>query len=496
MKKRQSGERFVVATCFVCLKAKSHVKNILLSFFLLTSFSVTNAQKPLKKQVQNYHILYRFATPDPWGDDFWKWDNQDDSYWIPARNTNELLTAIANKKPKEVFIRLIVNHTPQSLNNFYFRIRHSGPFEVFVNGQKALSSDNISETPNDYMITQRRPEKLGKNIYAIHFKTINPNNVFFDIEIKQSPWINTDVGQYKPNPVLPDLMRDAEICKGKDGYYMTATTGSDTFLLPGAKSWLTNPGIQVFKSSDLKNWKSLGYVWTFEKDGTWNKEYGKFGDRGPARGIFAPEIKYHDKKYWINYSVNNATDKRFFGIGLLYADKPEGPYTEVSPSRPLTDGFDSNIFIDTNGVPYLLKHGGLIARMKPDFTGIEEPFRHLGAANYPIVGYEGVDLFKYKGKYYLTSAEWNVHSDGAISYDSMIASSDSIYGPYGDRYCAIRYGGHNGYFEGTDHDIYATVWCYPDGDYHWQRVSIVKIKLNPAGRFEIVPGDVQLKIEK
>lgn len=468
--------------------------NFFLSFFLLFAITVNFAQSTDTKTYPNYKIHYRFATPDPWEDNFWKWDNQDDSYWRKANSTAELSIAIAKEKPAEVFIRLEVNHTPQSLNNFYFRIRHSGPFEVFVNGGKALSSKKFSESVNDYMITQRRPEKIGKNIYAIHFKTSDATNVYFDLQIKQAPWLSTDNGKYKPKPVLPDLLRDAEVCIGADGYfYMTATTGSDTFLIPGPKTWLTNPGIQLFRSADLKNWKSLGYVWTFEKDGTWNKEFGKFGNRGPARGIFAPEIKYHDKKYWINYSVNNATDKRFFGIGLLYADKAEGPYTEVSPSKPLTEGFDSNIFIDDDNTPYLLKQGGSIARMKPDFTGFEEPFRNLGAANYPIVGYEGVNLFKYKRKYYLTCAEWNVHSDGSISYDSMIASSDSVYGPYGDRYCAIRFGGHNGYFEGTDGKLYATVWCYPDGDYHWQRVSLLKMKLNKDGRFEILPEDVVLK---
>ena len=69
----------------------------------------------------------------------------------------------------------------------------------------------------------------------------------------------------------------------------------------------------------------------------------------------------------------------------------------------------------------------------------------------------------------------------------MIASSTNIYGPYGNRYCALRYGGHNGYFEGPNKDIYATIWCYPDQDEHWQKVSIVKMKLNNKGMFQTEP---------
>lgn len=359
-----------------------------------------------------------------------------------SKNTVELAIVIAKEKPKEVFIQIRINHSSQTINNFYFRIRHSGPFEIFVNGHKSIVADHNSEEFSNYTISQRRPERIGENIYAIHFEAKHSKQVYFDMHIEDSPWIATDAGRFKPEPVLPDLMRDAEVCLGKNGtYYITATTGTDNFLMPGPKSWLTNLGIQVFYSRDLKNWKSLGYVWTFENDGTWNKEYGRFGNRGPARGIFAPEIRFHGGKYWINYSVNNATDNRFFGIGLLYADNPEGPYKEVSPSRPLTEGFDSNIFIDDDGTPYMLKQGGLIAEMKPDFSGFVGSFKHIGAANYPYVGYEGVDLFKYKGKYYLSSAEWNVHSDGVISYDSMIASLDHIYGPYANWYCALRYGG-------------------------------------------------------
>lgn len=33
---------------------------------------------------------------------------------------------------------------------------------------------------------------------------------------------------------------------------------------------------------------------------------------GPAKRIFAPEMKYRDGKYWINYSVNNTTSNRFW----------------------------------------------------------------------------------------------------------------------------------------------------------------------------------------
>lgn len=438
-------------------------------------------------------IRFRFSTPDPWGDDFWQLANHDDNSWRTAKSLAEIATCVKNEKPQEVFLRLEVNHTAATINDFYFRVKHSGPFEVYVNGKKAAGATGASPGFSSYLISPRRPEMIGINIYAIHFKNEGGGIPVFGIEAKYDQWQSSDEGSWRPKPVLPDLMRDAEVCKGPDNtFYMVATTGSDEFLLPNPKYWLMNQGIQVFSSKDLQNWRSLGYVWNIEQDGTWNKQYGEFSGRKPARGIFAPEIKYHDHKFWINYSVNNATTDRFFGIGLLSADKAEGPYTEVSPAKPLTDGFDSNIFIDDDKTPYLLKQGGEIAKLKPDMSGIAEPFRHLAAANYPQVGYEGVHLFKYQGKYFLTSAEWNVHADGKIGYDSMAATADHIYGPYSNRYCALRFGGHNGYFTDSNNNLYATVWCYPDGDHHWQRVSIVKMQLDNNNHLKLVPKQVKL----
>ena len=428
-------------------------------------------------------ICYSFIKPD--GDDFWRVLNHDDSRWRKAHDASEIAAAVAKEKPAEVYVRIEVNHTPETLNNFYFRMRNSGSVDIYVNGLKSGGGTNIASEMRDYTIQPRRVEMLGKNLYAIHFINSLKGDSFFDLQIKDAPWVTTDDGFNDPAPVINDLMRDAEVCYGGDGaWYLTGTTGDDTFLKPNPNYWLINPGIQVFRSADLKSWKSLGYIWTFDRDGTWNKDFGTFAGRGPARGIFAPEIKYHKGKYWINYSVNNSNEKHSFGIGLLCSDKPEGPYIEMSPEKPISDGFDSNVFFDDDDAVYLLKHGGEIARLKDDHSGVAEPFRHLTAANYPSVGYEGVHLFKYKDIYYLTSAEWNVHKDGTISYDSMIASSTNIYGPYGNRYCALRYGGHNGYFQGPNNEWYATVWCYPDQDKHWQRVSIVKMILGKDGLFK------------
>ena len=66
-------------------------------------------------------------------------------------------------------------------------------------------------------------------------------------------------------PLLDYPMRDTCVCLGPDGtYYLTGTTGHPAW-------WVTNEGIRMWKSKDLKNWEPMGLVWSFEKDATWQK---------------------------------------------------------------------------------------------------------------------------------------------------------------------------------------------------------------------------------
>jgi xylan 1,4-beta-xylosidase len=434
-------------------------------------------------------VRFLLTTPDGGEDTFWTWVNHDTSGWAGAADLGEVSRIVAARKPAEAWLRIEVDHSAETLNNAHFAIRHSGPLEIFVNGLKRVDGPRTVVEPRVYHVSPRRPESIGRTVYALHLRHEGSGAPALEAEFRNPPWRSLDDGAVRPPPVLDVPIRDAQACAGPDGaYYMTGTTGDDEFLRPGTNAWLRNPGIQVFKSADLTNWTSLGWVWTFERDGTWNRDFGTFGGRGPARGIFAPEIHHLKGAYWLVYSVNHRTAAHTFGIGLLRAERPEGPWREMSPDRPITDGFDANLFEDDDGAVYLLKHGGHIARMKDDMTGLAEPMRPLAAANYPYVGYEGVCLFKHAGRYHLTAADWNVHADGGQSYDSMLAVSDSLHGPYGDRVCAIRFGGHNGYFQDRAGRWHATAWCYPDSDPHWQRVTILNVEPTEDGFFRRSPA--------
>ena len=73
---------------------------------------------------------------------------------------------------------------------------------------------------------------------------------------------------------------------------------------------------------------------------------------------------------------------------------------------------------------------------------------------------EGVFIVKHEGRYQMLLAVWARQNESGdvgyipkgigISYDCVIASADSVYGPYGPPYTVITAGGHNNVFEGHD----------------------------------------------
>ena len=80
-------------------------------------------------------------------------------------------------------------------------------------------------------------------------------------------------------PVLNVPLRDASICVGGDGYYyLTGTLGPDFMV--------ANEGIKVWRSKDMKDWDSLGLVWSIGRDGTWQKQWTiPLHDGGSKKGI-------------------------------------------------------------------------------------------------------------------------------------------------------------------------------------------------------------------
>ncbi|MDR2473269.1 MAG: family 43 glycosylhydrolase [Tannerella sp.] len=290
-------------------------------------------------------------------------------------------------------------------------------------------------------------------------------------------------------------LRDTWVMSGPDDYYyMTGTTARKTTSgVPHCWDW--NDGIFLWKSKDLVKWDSVGMIWGFEKDGTWQREpfIVKKPDGKPllsvngdtldtkSRALWAPELHYIKSlnNWFIVACVNNSAAGQGSFILKSTSGKPEGPYINIegNKDKPIFPRIDGSLFEDTDGTVYFVGLNHQIARMKPDMSDFDEPIKTLLETPYTPEPYiEGVSIIKHDGKYFLLQAIWsNRMPDGSEtyalkrnnetchSYDCVIAVSDNVYGPYGKRVNAITGGGHNIIFKDKTGRWQATTFYNPRG---------------------------------
>lgn len=111
-------------------------------------------------------------------------------------------------------------------------------------------------------------------------------------------------GMYK-NPVIPGFHPDPSVCRVGDDYY----------LVTSSFEWF--PGLPIFHSKDLVNWKQIGYV--LDRSSQLQMKDGM----KHSHGLWAPTIRFHQGKYYVICTAFSAGGNFF-----VTADKPEGPYSE------------------------------------------------------------------------------------------------------------------------------------------------------------------------
>jgi beta-xylosidase len=281
-------------------------------------------------------------------------------------------------------------------------------------------------------------------------------------------------------------LRDTSICRGPDGtWYLTGTV--EPF-------WAFNEGIRVWRSPDLTNWTALGFVWKYGES-PWHKPY-----LDQKKPLWAPEIHFLKGTFWLTYSLPgwDGTGKTS-GCGLLKSTsgKADGPYVDLHPEVRLGDEIDASLFEEDDGTVYFLWHSGKIAKLKPDFSGLAEPYRWLrtsttdanpqhhsslcagifGEGSFDHVGYEGMSIVKANGRYHLLCAE---NFDGR--YSCTVATSTNLFGPYGPRYEALPHAGHNILFRDERGGWWSTFFG-SDSLAPWQeRAGVFPVEFDAAGR--------------
>ncbi|HOJ76984.1 MAG TPA: glycoside hydrolase family 43 protein [Bacillota bacterium] len=217
------------------------------------------------------------------------------------------------------------------------------------------------------------------------------------------------------NPILPGFYPDPSICRVDTDYYLVTS------------SFAYFPGIPIFHSNDLVNWKQIGHV--LDRVSQLNLD-----GLGHSDGIYAPTIRYHEGTFYL-------TTTNVYGGGnfIVTAPDPCGPWSDPIwlPEAP---GIDPSLFFDHDGRCYFLG-----TRPAPEgeryFGNYDIWLQELDLQSMTLIGEkyslwrgalkdvcwpEGPHLYFKDGWYYLMIAEGGTDYFHAVT----IARSQKITGPY------------------------------------------------------------------
>ncbi len=214
----------------------------------------------------------------------------------------------------------------------------------------------------------------------------------------------------------------------------------------------TGWGISVMSSTDLINWKPEKPV--FEKAPEW-----AVNAVPDFKGhIWAPDITFHNGKYYLFYSVS-AFGKNTSCIGLatnstLHPEDPafkwhdHGMILRSVPGRDLWNAIDPNLAFDEKSTPWLVFgsfwSGIKLVRLSEDLLSVAEPQEWYTVAKRPRDfktddtdpgegAIEAPFIFK-KGKYFYLFVSYDFCCRGINSnYKIMVGRSEKITGPYYDK---------------------------------------------------------------
>jgi xylan 1,4-beta-xylosidase len=243
------------------------------------------------------------------------------------------------------------------------------------------------------------------------------------------------------NPVIPGFYPDPSVCR----------VGSDFYLVTSSFEYF--PGVPVFKSRDLVQWKQIGHCLT-------RPEQLPLAGARSSGGIYAPTIRYHKGRFYM--VTTNVTDKGHF---FVWTDDPTGEWSDpiwvqFGDKPGFNDSIDSSLFFDDDGKVYFQcnhQQEGIFQFEIDIETGEHlSDTRHLWAGtggSWP----EAPHLYKIDGRYYLLIAEGGTH----LTHMVTIARSDNPWGPFEScpynpilthrsRYHQIQATGHAELFQAED----------------------------------------------
>ncbi|WP_419494788.1 glycoside hydrolase family 43 protein [Chryseobacterium bernardetii] len=224
------------------------------------------------------------------------------------------------------------------------------------------------------------------------------------------------------SPILQGCYPDPSITKKGDDYYLVNS------------SFSMFPGVPIFTSKDLVNWKQVGHVLD-------RPSQLKVENSGVSHGIYAPDIKYNKH----NDTFYMITTQFAGGIGNMVV-KTKDPAKGWSEVQKLNfEGIDPSIFFDDDGKAYIV-HNDAPPQGTEQYQGhrvikmwdydLEKDQVVAGSDKIIVNGgvdlsqkpiwIEGPHIYKKNGKYYLMCAEGGTGGN----HSEVIFMADSPKGPF------------------------------------------------------------------
>jgi alpha-N-arabinofuranosidase len=208
------------------------------------------------------------------------------------------------------------------------------------------------------------------------------------------------------NPVIRGYYPDPSVCRAGGKYYLVAS------------SFQYFPGVPLFESTDLVNWKQIGHCLTRSSQLPLDNAYS-------SGGIFAPTIRHNSGRFYM--ATTNVTGGGNF---YVYTDDIYGEWSE--PIYVEQEGIDPSLYFEgdrayfmSNGQDKDRKPAIIQSEINIETGELLSEVRSLwGGTGGRYL--ESPHLYKIGGYYYLTAAE------GGTEYGHMVtyARSKDMWGPY------------------------------------------------------------------
>lgn len=208
------------------------------------------------------------------------------------------------------------------------------------------------------------------------------------------------------NPVITGFYPDPSVCAANGKYYLVTS------------SFQYFPGVPLFESDDLINWKQIGHVLT-------RPTQVQLGHVPSSGGVFAPTIRFHDGRFYM-VTTNDTTHENFY----VWTEDIYGEWSD-----PITidqGGIDPSLMFD-NGKVYFISNGaddegvtGVTQCEIDIITGKKlTPSRCIwqGTGGRYL---EAPHIYHIEDWYYLVAAE------GGTEYGHMVvcARGNTVWGPF------------------------------------------------------------------